>query len=375
MTNSPEGPRRAGGMRRLLLAMLAVLAVAALGLLGVLVWVLQPEASTVTSSTVVGACPMQPVRSIYGYGTTAEERLLKPLAATFDTLGNIWVSDTGHSRLVVLSQEGQLVREVGARDDTPGRVQSPYGLAVDGEGRVYVADWTQKAVLIYAANGRYLDRLPAPDQDLEVFGPDGFAPYEVRLVGDRIAVSSHDGLYFFDRSGHVLARWGGEGRGSGTGDFNFPDAFDVDTATGRVYVADTLNRRVVALDPDGAVLWTSGKPDQNGKISGFWQLPRSVLVGEDGNVYVVDTFRFQEECAGVGHIVVLSPQGELLSEFGRAGGGEDGMSFPEKLAQSADGEFAIADREDNRILLFRLGPLPQATPREMDLYSGSFAGG
>ena len=129
---------------------------------------------------------------------------------------------------------------------------------------------------------------------------------------------------------------------------------------------------MVALDADGKVLWISGTPDTAGQITGFWQLPRSITLGPDGLLYVVDTFRAQDKCAGIGHIVVLEQTGELVSEFGAAGRNELSFNFPEKMAVTPDGTFGLADRENSRAAIFKLGPLPAPDPLELESYEKSF---
>jgi DNA-binding beta-propeller fold protein YncE len=363
--------------RRMLVALLGLLVVLATVLLVALVWMLRPDASeAMPGDADLSACPIEPEGAFERFGPEPGAALFQPLAVTFDARGHLWVSDTGNSRMVVLTQAGDLVRTVGD-DDGPGGLISPYGAVVDPVAdRVYVADWTRGEVVVFSAEGRYVGSLPAPDQDHDVFGELGFSPFEVRLHDGMVVVASNDGLYGFDRDGRVVERWGGDGRGSAPDQFDFPDAFDIDPGSGHVYVADTLNRRVVALDAEGEVLWISGTPDVDGQISGFWQLPRSLTVGPDGNIYVVDTFRFQRDCAGAGHVVVLSPDGELLSEFGAAGVGPAEFNFPEKLAISPDGQrFAVADRENARIVLFGVQHLPPPSETEAELHARSLRRG
>jgi DNA-binding beta-propeller fold protein YncE len=225
---------------------------------------------------------------------------------------------------------------------------------------VYVADYAAGMVQIYSTDGMYVGHFPSDEQDLKIFGPDGFSPYDVHLYGERVVVSSNDGLYFFDIDGRVVDRWGGRAgkgesaRGNGWGEFNFPDAFTIDRETGTFYVADTMNRRVVAIDADGNWLWASGRSDVGGDIKSFWQLPRGIALGPDGKLYVVDTFRPDVDGMGTGHIVVLSKEGALLSEFGRTGAEDGAFSFPEHIAKGPDDLWALADRENHRIVIFRL---------------------
>jgi hypothetical protein len=115
-----------------------------------------------------------------------------------------------------------------------------------------------------------------------------------------------------------------------------------------------MNRRVVAIDANGNWTWVSGRSDENGQIRSFWQLPRGIALGPDGNLYVVDTFRPDAEGMGTGHLVVLSKDGELLSEFGRTGSDDGAFRFPEHIAKGPDDLWALADRENGRIVVFRL---------------------
>lgn len=376
----PPGERREErSTRRLLVLILVILGMTALALLGLLLWLLRPQPAGPREGIGPGGYPIRVVTEITGHGTAPADLIRTPLGVAFDDEGNLWIANTGQSRVDVYRPDGTFLRSVGATPGS-GALFTPYGIVHDPDtDRVYVADYAARSVLVYTSAGAYVDRFPAADQDQDVFGPDGFTPYDVQMMGGRLVVSSNDGLYFFDDEGRVVARWGftheGENvRGVELGMFNFPDAFVVDEAGGRVYVADTLNRRIVALDAAGRWLWVSGRPDAKGRIRGFWQLPRGIELGPDGNLYVVDTFRFDQKGMGTGHIVVLSPEGELLSEFGRAGSGTGEFSFPEHIAYSpVDDLWAIADRENQRVVVFRLvTPYPEVDDLQAPKYPKGF---
>lgn len=357
----PEQREEDRAVRRMLRWLLAVLVLGALGLIGVLVWLLRPEPEP-TPIGEPGGYPIEVVTTIYGFGETVDESIRMPLGVAFDGGGDLWISNSGQARVETYTSDGAFIRVLGD-EEGPGQLLAPYGIAVDQErGRVYVADYAAGMVQIYSTDGRYVGHFPSDQQDLAVFGPDGFSPYDVQVYGGRVVVSSNDGLYFFDLEGRVVDRWGGEAkkgsvaRGSGWGEFNFPDAFTIDRETDTFYVADTMNRRVVAIDAGGSWLWVAGRGDEAGDIKSFWQLPRGIAIGTDGNLYVVDTFRPDAEGMGTGHIVVLSKDGKLLSEFGRTGAADGAFSFPEHIAKGPDDLWALADRENQRIVVFRIVP-------------------
>jgi hypothetical protein len=86
----------------------------------------------------------------------------------------------------------------------------------------------------------------------------------------------------------------------------------------------------------------------------------------------IDTFRPDPKGMGTGHIVVLSSDRGLLSEFGRAGTNDGDLRFPEQLASGPNGLWAIADRENNRVVLFTLS---KPYPKVDDILSGKYGPG
>ena len=116
---------------------------------------------------------------------------------------------------------------------------------------------------------------------------------------------------------------------------------------GNVYVSDTWNHRVQKFDNQGnfITMWgqfgsTGGELGQAGLFYG----PRSVTLGQDGNVYVMDT--------GNKRIQTFTPDGEYLAQYGGSGVVEGRFDEPVGLAQDASGNWYVADTWNRRIQKF-----------------------
>ncbi|WP_344570046.1 hypothetical protein [Streptomyces axinellae] len=72
-----------------------------------------------------------------------------------------------------------------------------------------------------------------------------------------------------------------------------PRGLDMD-AGGTLYVADSLNRRVCVLTPDGAVSTVAGGPpgheeDGGPALGAALVLPRALLLGSGGDLFVAES--------------------------------------------------------------------------------------
>lgn len=146
--------------------------------------------------------------------------------------GEIYVVDTGGSRLVKLDAAGKFITAWGTRGTAPDQFVEPSGVAIDGEGNVLVTD---------ASNGR---------------------------------------VQKFDPAGKLLAIWPITGQGGADGS-RIAVASD-----GRIFVTDSHNNRVLELNIVGQVVRIWGR---GGIKGGEFRLPTGIAADAQGNVYVADT--------------------------------------------------------------------------------------
>ena len=62
----------------------------------------------------------------------------------------MFVTDTGNKRILVFSADGAPITQFGSPGAGEGQLDEPVGLAVDEQGRVYVADAWNRRVQIFA---------------------------------------------------------------------------------------------------------------------------------------------------------------------------------------------------------------------------------
>lgn len=73
-----------------------------------------------------------------------------------DGLGNIYALGTFNNAVFKFTPEGKFVNKFGGEGDQPGQFRAPQTIAIDGQGRVYVSDFSR--IHVFDANGRYIDQ-------------------------------------------------------------------------------------------------------------------------------------------------------------------------------------------------------------------------
>lgn len=174
-----------------------------------------------------------------------------------------------------------------------GQFYGAYGIALDANGRIYVADtYNCRVVRIDDMNGTNWTSYGGAcgSGQREFYDPSG------------IAVDSAGKIYVMDTGNSRLVRidnmsganWVSFGAvGSGAGQLSAFVAVALDAA-GRIYVADTGNKRVVRMDDMNGTNFTvlSQSPVVNG-VSYSFQSPAAVAVDSAGRIYVADNEYYQ----------------------------------------------------------------------------------
>jgi DNA-binding beta-propeller fold protein YncE len=218
-----------------------------------------------------------------------------------------------YKRVTMCTLDEDYLGEFSSGGTADGQLMWPAAIAIDAEGKVYIADEALQRISIFDAKGRFLAKWGVKGSGAGAFDrPAGLAfdQNQHLLVVDGL----NNRIQRYTTDGRLLGQWGRGGRGRG--EFNLPWGIAVDR-TGDVYVADWRNDRIQKFDAQGTFLASYGT---SGRGDGEFSRPAGVAVDAEGNIYIADW--------GNERVQVLSPDGGFLAKFrGEAGLSKWGESY------------------------------------------------
>ncbi len=322
------------------------------------------------------------------------------------TTGKVFISDAGNNRVLRFSSAAAL--QIGANPEAvigqpnfssfaanqagPASAQTmsfPFGITVDSQGRLWVADNNNNRVLGFFVASSLGNNPPA---DVVLGQPDaatvtsGTSPIKMNdpagvFVGPNdelwVADSNNDRVLRFDA---VTGKTTGDpadgvlgqldfvtnGDGVSATEFNDPNSLFADSV-GRLWVADTFNHRVLRFDAaagkvNGAAAdAVVGQPDFDTNVSGTsaqkFRTTYGVYFDPLGNLWVGDynnerVLRFPDALSittgGTADLVLGKPN------FAASSGLASARTFggPSQIAPGSGGSLLVVDYDFNRVLRF-----------------------
>lgn len=296
-----------------------------------------------------------------------------------DGIGTLYIADRNNDRVRRVDTDGKITTVAGtgsygswgdSRPATQARLADPWGVAVDGIGTLYIADWGE-------------DRVRRVDLDGNITtvagtGKDGFSgdggPATQAQLNDPVAMAVDEtgSLYIADRKNNRVRKVDPEGTittvaGTGTRGFSGdggpatqaqladPSSVAVDN-TGTLYIADLGNRRVRTIDADGKIATVAGTGTERFSVDGTpatqaqLALPVGVAVDDTGTLYIADQNN--------NRIRRVDTNGTITTVAGTGTEGFSGDGGPATQAHLADpfsvavddtGALYVADRGNDRV--------------------------
>jgi sugar lactone lactonase YvrE len=197
-----------------------------------------------------------------------------------------------------------------------------------------VSDSGLKQVFLLDRKGKLVRRIEKPGG----FGrPTGLA-YDARRKWLYVVDTLASQVYAFDlRTGRLTQTLGEPGKLPGQ--LHFPTYVALD-AQGRILVADSMNFRVQAFEPDGQISFLFG---QQGNASGYMAVPKGIGVDSEGHIYVADSY--------FSVVQIFDKNGRLLLSFGGVGQAPGEFQVPTGLMVSGN-RIYVCDSQNARVQVF-----------------------
>ena len=291
-------------------------------------------------------------------GPASEATLNRPVGIAADSVGNMYVADSGNRRVRRIDRSGVITTFAGtgeccAQGDGGPAVQArlePKGIATDGKGNVYVADgWarvrrinpTGVITTIAGTGDSPFTEAGGRATDSFLRGPDGVA----RLSTGEVVFTDGNRIWKLESGGSMSlfagGSWGfgGDGGPAVEARLRWLGGLAVDEA-GNVYVADRDNYRIRKIDTAGLISTLAGTGERgysgDGGQASEARIGRICEIAADnlGNVYVASSDEFR--------IRRIDTAGRISTLAGTGDSGYSGDGGPAARAQIRDPCHGIA---------------------------------
>ena len=196
--------------------------------------------------------------------------------------GNIWMVDVAAHKLLTFTPQGRILQVIGRAGVQPGGMDAqdgfnrPTGVAFTRDGDYYVSDGYENArVVNFGSDGVYKSQ----------WGQKGTADSQFNIVHD-VAVDANGRVYVadrenrrvqvFDAAGKFLTKWT---------DVGSPWGLYYAARENAIYMCDGYNNRVVKLNTEGQILGVLGS---FGKTPGKFDFAHNIAVDSEGSIYVAE---------------------------------------------------------------------------------------
>jgi sugar lactone lactonase YvrE len=296
-----------------------------------------------------------------GAADSAGPRVLfgTPLGVAVDDGGNVFVADAVNHTVQKLTPGGVAIIAAGRVQQTPGAMRSlstyllasPMGVAIDGSGRLLVADTGDSIIRTIDKSGALMTIAGTPGYQARRDGIGADAYFDLPQA---LAAAPNGDIYVADTSNRAIRRITSAGAVTTVStSFLWPTGIATGP-DGAVYVADPEYHSVFRIKDGVVSLFAgSGSPNRSGSEDGSvtsarFSKPRGLAVDSAGGVYVADTGNHTIRRIADGTVVTL---GGLAGVAGTANGSGPDARFkgPAAIAIGPGGALYVADT-DNRTL-------------------------
>ena len=224
------------------------------------------------------------------------------------------------------------VLKFGKKGDGNGTFNWPFGIAIDNNDILYVADRSNRLVQKFSANGEFLSQFSVNDHDKDctmlkmALDQNNGLIYCTDIVLKDKSYSAGNHMLVFNRDGefqhiHTLS------------DVPNPVSIAINNHSDMILISDIDDACLIQVDKEGNNLCCMGD----------FEYPADIAIADDDSIIVPDN---GNDC-----IHVLNADGSARHRFGSSGSGEGQLRKP--WGVTTDGKYIlVADTRNNRIQVF-----------------------
>jgi sugar lactone lactonase YvrE len=320
-----------------------------------------------------------------GDGGPAEKALLNgPFDLCFDRAGNLYFSDTFNNRIRRVDAKTGVITTIAGNGDkgfsgdggpaTDAALNEPYGVVVDRDGNLYIADRLNRRVRRVSAKTGVITTL-AGTGDARYGGDGGPAPKAGLAEPNGLALAPGEtALYITDVADNrvrivnlaagTIATFAGTGAAEHSGDGGQARAAGTFGAravkvglAGTVSILERQGSSLRAVDPaTGTIITIAGTTargysgDGGPAIEAVFDAPKEMAIDRDGSLLIVDTENHAIRRIGRATGVVSHFAGGHQGPDGDGGPADlAGLDRPHGAVVGPDGAVYIGDTNNHRI--------------------------
>jgi len=257
----------------------------------------------------------------------------QPQQIAVDDERNIYVADTGNSRIQKFTSDGEFLSSWGTNGFENGELQSPVGIAIY-ENNVYVVDEMQNTIQKFDNDGNFILKWGGlGSENGQFIEPQGITINSSGVV--YVADSMNHRIQTFTSDGEFLSSFGK----SGYGDGKLKNPVDVAVYGDFIYVSDPGNYKIEKYTSDGIFLKSF---DYN--FAGANVRPGGLIADPNGDIYFVDAVKYR--------VVKMNSDGKTITTWGNLGVGNGKFLEPKDLVLDNLGYLYVLDSAQGLIQKF-----------------------
>ena len=154
----------------------------------------------------------------WGIQGSGDGQFVYPHGIAIDSSGNVYVADSGNSRIQKFTSDGTFIREWGSggTGTGDGEFYEPTEIAIDSSGNVYVSDFAINRIQKFTSDGTFIRKWGTQGSGDGQFGYPGPMGIAVDSSGNvYVADFANSRIQKFTSSGTFITKWGTTETGPG----------------------------------------------------------------------------------------------------------------------------------------------------------------